>query len=499
MGWWRVLFWPLLLAPAVWWAWQALHAPPAALALDNGARLEWVDCWFDPPWWRPTHCAQMYTAPEPGATPAQFSLPVVYLPQYFWKRLGPPVLYVAGGPGGSAWLEPDEVDFWYEWADAADWPGDLVLYDQRGVGLSEPALDCPELHVARRELLPLPLPSDQAYRRVRDATRACQARLQSAGFDLRRFSTVANAADAIDLMRAMGLTQWDVYGVSYGTRVALQMMRVAPQALRAVVLDSVYPPQVNAELADAWLLERAFELFGRICGLADDCPQSPGELAEWLDRALQRVAREPIRLSVRDPGPGRDLAVVYDQDDLAWLLFEALYQWDLIAALPQSVRALGEGHLDPSLRSLIQDSVDSLLDDSISDAVANSVDCHDAGPVDAAAAAAELARYPRAAPVKRLDWEYHACRFWDAGNAPDSFRSPVASSLPSLLLAGEFDPVTPPEWAELAARTLDHAAVFVFPGVGHGVFDSHQCALDLVRAFLLDPVDPVAPGCLARL
>ena len=93
-------------------------------------------------------------------------------------------------------------------------------------------------------------------------------RLLDEGIDFSRFTTTRNAADAIDLMRAMGFRQWDVYGVSYGTRVALEMMRAAPQHLRAVVLDSPYPPQVNAELSDAWLLQRSFELFSRICELA---------------------------------------------------------------------------------------------------------------------------------------------------------------------------------------------------------------------------------------
>ncbi|MGB5671287.1 MAG: hypothetical protein WBM71_12100, partial [Sedimenticolaceae bacterium] len=134
----RWLVWPVLLLPAVWWSWQALHAPPSALTLANGAHLEWVECWFDKPLWRPMHCARLHTAPEAGAKPEQFVLPVVYIPQWFWARWGPPVLYIAGGPGGSAWLEPDKVGFWLDWVEQTQWNGGLVLYDQRGVGLSQP-------------------------------------------------------------------------------------------------------------------------------------------------------------------------------------------------------------------------------------------------------------------------------------------------------------------------------------------------------------------------
>ena len=107
--------------------------------------------------------------------------------------------------------------------------------------------------------------------------------------------------------------------------------------------------------------------------------------------------------------------------------------------------------------------------------------------------------YPRAAQIKRFDWQYHACRFWDSGEAPAAFRTPVVADVPTLLLAGEFDPVTPPEWAEDAVRHLRRGRVFVFPAVGHGVLDSHVCAAELVRDFFSDPNDPVVPKCLERL
>jgi len=490
------LLWLFLSITAVWWSWHALHAPPAGHTLENGARLEWVDCWFDSPIWRPVHCGRLHTAPEPGVKPQSFSLPVVYIPQLFWRRAAPPILYVSGGPGGAAWLEANAIDFWFDWTEAAGWPGDLVLYDQRGVGLSQPALSCPELHAARRELLPSLLPTEATYRRLRAASRACQERLLADGIHLERFTSMLNAQDAIDVMRAMGLEQWDLYAVSYGSRVALEILRRAPQYLRAVVLDSLYPPEVNAELADAWLLQRSFQMFGRICELVGPCSETPVELRQRLQQAFASVADDPIRMSVRDPENGRDLTVVYDHEDLAWLVFEAMYQGDSILSLPRSVQALAEGQVDSAMRSLVQDSVDALLDDSLSDPVASSVDCHDTGPVDPRDALWQLQLYPGVAQIKRLDWAYHVCRYWQSGAASAEFRSPVRSDVPTLLLAGEFDPVTPPEWAEQAARHLSHGTLFVFPGIGHGVFDSHGCAADLVREFLTQPVGGSAPKCL---
>jgi pimeloyl-ACP methyl ester carboxylesterase len=144
--------------------------------------------------------------------------------------------------------------------------------------------------------------------------------------------------------------------------------------------------------------------------------------------------------------------VVYDHEDVAWLLFEALYQWDVIADLPTSMAALADGRLDSALRRLIQDSVESLLDSTISDPVASSVDCHDAGPCRPARRRAGTVPVPRHCRIKRYDWQYSPCRYWDSGHAPERFRKRSSADVPTLLIAGEFDPVTPPEWAELAAQ-----------------------------------------------
>jgi pimeloyl-ACP methyl ester carboxylesterase len=483
-----------------WWAWQARHAPPDPVEMANGARLTWGDCWFAQSFWRPVHCGRFTTAADPEAQPPQYALPVIYLPRPgLGGRDRPPLLYIAGGPGGANWLDGEGIAFWKRWQDENPWAGDLVLYDQRGVGLSQPAHACPEVRAAGKALLPLDLPTEEAYRRLRDATVACHRRLLAEPVSLDRLTTSHNSADAIDLMRASGWPRWDLFGVSYGTRVALDVLRRAPDLVRAAVLDSVYPPDVHAELNDAWLLQRSLELFTRICELADDCSRSPDALRADLDAALARVGREGLRLSVRDPDGGGDLAVFYGRDDLAWLLFEAMYLWDAIPALPDSVAALLDGRLDANMRRLIGTSVAFLLDDSISDAVAASVDCHDAGPLDVRDAAEMLRLYPMVADIKRLDWQYHACRYWASGDAGSGFRSPVVSDVPTLLLAGEFDPVTPPEWAEQAAGTLSRGHVFVFPAIGHGVVDSHACAAHLVDSFLAAPDAPSVPACLGGL
>jgi pimeloyl-ACP methyl ester carboxylesterase len=478
--------------------WQGLHRPPEVRELANGARLDWVECWFEVSFLRPVHCGRLTTAREAGAG-TRFRLPVVYVPAPPWARGAARNLYIAGGPGGAAGLDAAGVSDWLAWLDEVGWSGDTLWYDQRGVGLSQPRVDCPELRALRRELLPLDLSQQAAGERLRAAGLACKTRLEATGVDFGRFDTPANARDARDLMATFGDVPWNLYAVSYGTRVALELMREAPERLRSVVLDSVYPPQVHAELADPWLLDRVFSLVSRVCDLLGACNATDEIVATDLQHALARLRREPLVAEVPDPRGRGALEIRLGREDFAWMLFDATYRWDLLPQLPAFAAAAAGGDVTPALRGLISDSVSGLLDESMSEPVAASVDCNDSPYLARAQAEAMRGRFAAVAPLLDGHWEQHFCRFWKVADAGASFRTPVRSQVPALLLAGEFDPVTPPEWAELAVRTLPNGQVFEFPAIGHGVLDSHECAVTLVRGFFDDPQDSPVPACLARL
>jgi pimeloyl-ACP methyl ester carboxylesterase len=405
-------------------------------------------------------------------------------------------LYIAGGPGGATGLDAQNMPGWFDWMEQVDWSSDVILYDQRGVGLSEPALGCPETTQRRRELLDSELPVEQQYVLMRDAMHACRDRLLDEGWDLGQFNTRHNADDALALVRALGLKEWQMYGVSYGTRVALELMRRQPAGLRSVVLDSAYPPQVQAEASDTWLLSRAMYLFIRSCELLSECDFHPERLRADLENAMAYLRERPMRLELRDPDSGLPLPVVFDADDLAWLIFESQYAWNNLHLLPGAVSSLARGNISSEMRGMLQESVDLMLDDSLSEAVANSVDCADNGAFSRAAFVRQLRRYPFVASIRQYDWDFGACRSWPSGDAGEHFRQAVLSDVPTLVLAGEFDPVTPPQWGYQAAQGLSRANVFTFPGIGHGVLDSDSCAVELVRAFLDNPNSPQAPACL---
>lgn len=492
----RLILSAVLAVALLWWGWHAAHPLPQPQKLANGAELKWVDCWFDTPLLRPVHCAKLATSKE-GVS--QFELPVVYFPAPIWQGPRSPVLYISGGPGGESWLDAEGMPIWYDWVDDVDWSRGVVFYDQRGVGLSEPALACAEMQQAREELLSLDIPSEEASLRMQMAAKACYQRHKSNGVDFSAFSTRANARDADDLMTAMGFSTWDVYGVSYGTRVALELMRLAPDKLGAVVLDSVYPPQVNSELSDVWLLHRSIAMYERICELASDCAQPVEVLAHYLDKAVERLRHTPIRMQLVNPAGEAFQSVVFTHEDFVWLLFEVMYQWHLIPDLPEVVQAVANGEDNPRLREIVSDSVVNYLDDSISDAIATAVECNDNVVVTREEYEITRQIYGDTFGLLKHSWEHHACRFWKDDAEDRAFVQPVVADTPVLLLAGEFDPVTPIDWAYLAAETLPNSAVFTFPAIGHGVLDSHGCALQLVREFWQKPDDPHVPECVNKL
>lgn len=496
--------WLLALLPAallMWWLWHWLHHPAPGLALENGAQLQWQDCWFEKPLLRPVFCGRLRTAREDGQTPEHFSLPVVYVPPRIDERLlgqdDTPMVYVSGGPGGATGMDQQGIDYWLAWLDQVNWRSGTLLYDQRGVGLSQPLVDCPELLQTYRDLLPLGLDAEEEGRRVRDVAQQCRQRLLNEGWDLKRFTTRHNARDVIDLMASLGAEQWRLYGISYGTRVGLEVMRQQPAGLQAVILDSVYPPERSGEATEAWLVNRSLRLLVRTCELLPSCDLPPMRIENDLQQALAQLAKAPLSVQLRDPDNGAPLSVLFNARDLMWLIFNSQYLWHNVELLPAAISELARGHVSPAMRRMMQENIDSVLDASMSDAVASAVDCADNGEFSQQAAQAALQQFPAVAALKASDWSLGMCRFWVDEYLDDDFRQPVRSHLPVLLLAGEFDPVTPPQWAYAAGAFLPNSYTFTFPGIGHGALDSDACALEVVSSFLKQPQQPAVPACLA--
>jgi pimeloyl-ACP methyl ester carboxylesterase len=218
-----------------------------------------------------------------------------------------PIVWLTGGPGGTAIATANLTV-----AKGINADREIIFVDQRGTLHAEPALSCPEIDAVQRETLGLAIADAATAQKSDAATRTCRERLAGQGIDLAAYDTAENAADIADLRVALGIEQWNVRGVSYGTDLALQLLREHPQGIRSVVLDSLVPPQLN--LVEALWPNAAlgYEALFTACAAQVACAAAFPDLREEFIATVRRLDEQPLTVEVPDPAGGPNIRVVLD-------------------------------------------------------------------------------------------------------------------------------------------------------------------------------------------
>jgi pimeloyl-ACP methyl ester carboxylesterase len=392
-----------------------------------------------------------------------------------------PVAYLEGGPGFAAHPRVGEM---------LGKPFDVVLVDQRGTGLSEPWLGCPEVD----EVIPVLLSPGRAETNAlfTGAAADCSARLATEGVDVTLFDTESNARDFEIVRTALGYDQWNLWGGSYGARLGLEILRLNPETARAAVFDAVPAPQ--ADLAAEWPdhLRNSVDLLAESCAASPGCQQAYGDISAMLTELVEELDAQPVDVEVRGN------IVRMDGAALADTVRDALHVTELIPRLPLYIAAATEGDLVP-LAEIRAGNLNP--DPTMSWGMHLSVQCRDHWSVtNRDAMNAALADEPDGfAQLFSYTWYTETCAQWGAGTSPSSTRQPVTSDVPTMLLAGRFDPGTPPVWAQLVAQGLTNSTYIEFARYGHGQL-SDPCGFMAAEDFLRDPTqtpdilcDPTQP------
>jgi pimeloyl-ACP methyl ester carboxylesterase len=446
-------------------------------------KLEPRACDYSPPLRTKVTCSWL-VVPEDRTRPdgQQVKLAVAFLHSKAARPLPDPIVYVHGGPGGDAVAGAHNG-----WDRDSRLPKrDIVLFDQRGSGLSQPSLNCPEIEEAiRRRFAAVDPLADELAARV-DATRRCRDRLAASGVDLGQYNTRASAADMDDLRRALGIAQWNLVGVSYGTRLALESMRSYPAGVRSVVLDSAYPPTVGGLEPIIAGGERAFDQLVAGCEASSACDAMYGDLDALITDAFDALNQQPFRGSV-DLGPdaGGRIQLAVEGTDLIGGVYTALYDASLIPVLPRALEAIAR-HDYGIINALAQQAIPFAT--SQSEGAYLSVDCADSQAVDPERTARILRDSGRFAIVVAESAPPY-CEVWNVPSAR-GFNEPVVSDIPTLVLAGTYDPVTPPQNGKDAVATLPNSTYVEIDGVGHAVLFSNPCSSAIYRSFLESPDNP---------
>jgi pimeloyl-ACP methyl ester carboxylesterase len=369
---------------------------------------------------------------------------------------------------------------------------DLILYDQRGTGGAEPSLNCPEREDAFVAVVGVAEPVEDEIDRLTRAMATCKRRLDAAGIDLNLYDTPANAADLRDLRQALGLRSWNVLGVSYGARLAIELARIDGDAIRALILDSAYVPGKGGRSETLELARNALERLSTACGRDAGCRAAHPDLRAELEALVAAADASPIGTSTTlDDGTRVDLTLT--GADLLGGLYNALYDSTLIPLLPSLVGNLAKG--DTAILGEIGRRAIPFVN-SISEGAYYSVDCADNTPVrtDADETAVESA-----GPLWLIVALTPDCTQWNVESVERSFAELPRLTMPVLALAGSLDPVTPPWYTKAAAEAATGPSTYVeFVGFGHGVWDADDCAWSITSMFLNSPKAALDTDCADR-
>lgn len=394
-----------------------------------------------------------------------------------------PVVPIAGGPGQGS------VEFYLQARAAFEnlrRNRDILLVDQRGTGESA-RMDC---DVDDEVIL---YETDYSLDDTLAFIREC---LDALPYDPRYFTTSVAVADLEAIREALGYSQLNLYGVSYGSRVAQHFARRFPDSTRTVVIDGVVPPQIALGPEIATESQNAVDNVLARCAADPDCNERFPGIRDTFGRVVSELRAGSVEVTVPHPNTGRPETFTFGPGQFAGAVRLLVYNRNTIALLPLFIHEAGQGNYGPLASQFLL--IAMAMADSLAIGMHNSVMCTEDVPfldrttIDFAGIAAS---YMGSFQLETLE---AMCSIWPAGPIDAEFKSPLASELPFLLLSGDADPITPPRYAEMAAADLGYATHLIGRHQGHGQI-TVGCTGRIVADFVATR-DPLAldSECLER-
>lgn len=392
-----------------------------------------------------------------------------------------PLLVLVGGPGPSGVLAQigeyqDGGTMYFARNDR-----EILLVDYRGVGLSEPFVGCPQ-------------PSGPASLGV------CINAVETSRLKFSDLRSSVFAADTDGLLEALKVDSVVLWGGSYGTRLALTMMRDVPSKISHVILDGVFPPEVNGFSQGARAPLAGLARAADACAQSVDCQTALGDLRPKVTAIATTVAPHPqasdlmqllARLGHHRAGP----LLVHT---LSTMTLDQII--DTLNPLADVEYGDVNGSDDPGLPAAAFDRIESFP------MTLGIVCAEEAAFIDQQALDTNRHNLGEALTDIFSDFEGGApfppslaqglCSDFGIVRAPAVEIAPVVSSIPTLVFSGGMDMQTSPEWGQLAANSLSTSTHLVFPLSDHIVTAQDQCAQNIMAQFLRSPDDTLDTECL---
>ena len=392
-----------------------------------------------------------------------------------------PLTLLAGGPGQAA------SNFYAGFAAAFE-PirrhHDIFLVDQRGTGNSH-ALDCEG---------PDEIGEEFSLEAVRQATIEC---LDALDTDPAFFTTSLAVNDLDQVRAALGYESINLYGASYGTRVALHYLRRFPEHARAVILDGAVPADHVLGPGIALNAQHALDLLFERCRRSSACHERFPDIEASFGNLLELLRIQPQHVVLQHPVTGKRVSFDFGALELAMSTRLLSYSPETSALLPLLIdQAYREDNLVPIAAQALMES--ESIAETLSLGMHNTIVCSEDVPfydridIDRAALAQTYLG------TLQVDALTEICRHWPAGPVDEDFKDPVVSDKPVLVLSGSADPITPPSLGDQVAATLENALHVIGPDQGHGML-AVGCVPRLMTQFIDSAsFDDLDTSCIAE-
>ena len=417
-----------------------------------------------------------------------------------------PIVFLYGGPGGNSggilkgFEEPEVQNLLLT-------QSDFIVFDHRGTGFSEPALFAPEVDPLWSEAFLKDFDADERAGRFVEAMLQARARYVGEGITLAAINTPEIASDLNDLRMALGHEKLNLWGISYGTRLALAGMRDYPEGIRSVILDSTVPIQASQYIEAIPNALYAFNL------LFDSVAADPKANAAYPDLkavfydVFERLNKTPVLIPAKHPMTNQAINLRLTGEVFIGIFCIGFYSSEAISKMPSRIYQAYRNDYRELAETLIRQ-----LDHPASDLPGRSqgmyysVNCCDDKVT--AKTGEEIIKYAHkypemsSLPLTEFALGKHITDLadkWGARPAGLAEHEAVKSDIPTLILAGEFDQNTPSYWGKLAGRTLPNSHYIEFPGMGHGVINQGACALAVMKAFVDHPFSRPDDTCIKAL
>jgi pimeloyl-ACP methyl ester carboxylesterase len=458
--------------------------PATALGLPDSNQIEFSNCVLSLPGTTLTaeaRCGSLEVAENPD-DPAgrRISLKVAMAPATGKTSEPDPVFIFAGGPGQAAsetWVLMRTV------LNKVRKTRDIVMIDQRGTGGSNKLACVSEVEEDLNQELDLEL--------VRTETEKCLAELDG---DPRFYTTTIAMHDYNLVREAMGYEKINLLGVSYGTRSSQVYLRLFPETVRTVTLDSVVPMQLALGQEHAVSLDRSVAAVLEACEQDASCHDLFPHSKDELNTLFAQLRKEPRQITITHPVSGQQQQMYLSADTLAVAVRFLSYASESQALLPLLVHeALESGDLSRLASQAI--IVMSGLSEMLAKGMELSVMCAEDYPfMDFSRDYSDTLMGNLLLDIVKLQ-----CGIWPHGAVAADFHEPVTSDVPVLLMSGERDPVTPPSYAEIAAEGYPNSLNLVARGQAHSVM-KNVCLRDITSRFIeKGSVEDIDTSCVDNI